>query len=305
MCKIRLCAAALALAVACILHGNSTACAGWIVFPVVSAPGSPPETALVAEQIFRVPGGGGLLDYEFLVANRGPDPIDGFFLGVGKVAAALVGGGGTLPPADQWFASANDPANGPFPALVAGGAINTPLAVPFWAGPTNPFSPALFQFWHFTQFDDSKVLGVLPTNYYVVGWGTGYDPTGAVQRALPPLLPGFYTRFDLFSFFGPVPGTGGIDPLSGAEIGIEDIQPNGSPFLDFGTETMTTGLTVSDTSSPIPIDFSGFTPFGLPVPEPSTFLTLAIGLLGVVGYTWRRVPVRSVVVALWHRSVNK
>src|SRR5580704_7979268 len=101
--------------------------ANWVVFGV-SAPG---ENALVAEQIRFVPGGGGLLDYEFLVDNGGPLPINGFFMATGVpggVAAPLAAGGGTFPAGDKEIATAADAGNGPFPAVGAGGAFNTPLA---------------------------------------------------------------------------------------------------------------------------------------------------------------------------------
>jgi len=252
--------------------------ANWVVFGV-SAPG---ENALVAEQIRFVPGGGGLLDYEFLVDNVGPLPINGFFMATGVpggVAAALAAGGGTFPAGDKEIATAADAGNGPFPAVGAGGAFNTPLAFPFEAGATNPFSPVLARSWGFEQFDDGA--GGPPATYYTVGWFDG---------GLPPLPVNFFTRFDLFSNFGPVAGFGGIDPFAFSEFGIVDINPGG---LNVGTISNATtllqecgGNTGNACDNGIPGPLSGAQAFGAPEPKWGALMVMALaGLMG-----WIRKP---------------
>lgn len=253
----------------------STAKANWVVFGV-SAPG---ENALVAEQIRFVPGGGGLLDYEFLVDNVGPLPIDGFFLATGVpggVAAALAVGGGTFPAGDKEIATAGDAGNGPFPAVAAGGAFNTPLAAPFEEGATNPFSPVLVPFWGFEQFDDGA--GAAPVTYYAVGWFTG---------GLPPLPANFFTRFDLFSFLGPVSGFGGIDPFAFSEFGIVDIPPSG---VDFGTVSNATtllqecgGTTGNVCDNGVPSELGGAQAFGAPEPRFEGLILIALGVVIGIG----------------------
>jgi hypothetical protein len=242
--------------------------AGFITF-TVNAPNG--ESALVAEQIsVAACPGGACYDYEFLVANNGPLNIDGFFLGVGAVPA--------FPPAgDLEVATMGSPANGPFPAVAAGGAFTALLTAPFEEGATNPYSPVLFPYWGFLQFDDGA--GGLPLTYYELGWYTGFPGAGA----LPALPPGFFTRFDLFSTLGPVAGGGGIDPFSGDVFAIIDINPGGP---DYGYGSGDTAVPVCGGNTGVacaiglPPGFGGDQPAG-EFPEPASLLLAGTGLVAL------------------------
>ena len=114
--------AVLLVATLALLASATATAQAWVVFSVGGL--HPGQSALVAEQIFSNPNFGGLLDYEFLVANNGALPLDGFFLGVPGgglgLAAALAGG--------LRYADAFVGADGPFPAVVPGGALDIPIA---------------------------------------------------------------------------------------------------------------------------------------------------------------------------------
>lgn len=244
---------------------TSSAQAAFVTF-VLTNPANANEVALVGEQIFAI--GGGQFDYEFLVRNIGTVPISGFFGGVGNKAAAIAGG--------QWIGTAAggaDAANG-FPASVAGGAFG-PL-ISGAAGATNPFSPILFNTWGFEEFDNRAVPGGLPTSYVVRWFDVGI--TG-------PLPVGFFTRFDLFSPFGPTPSGGGVDPPMGDPFfGLDDpaLDPFNPLFDSVGIPMSScTPSGPSDTTcgnaATMPNGFSGAQGFG--TPEPSTFLLMGGGLL--------------------------
>jgi hypothetical protein len=233
------------------------------------------QVALVGEQIYLVPGG---FDYEFLVSNRSAPGvnINGFFGGIGNFAVAVAGG--------QWVGTAAGGADPPrFPASVVGGAFGPLLSGE--AGATNPFSPVPAFTWGFEEFDDRAVNPGLPTTSYVVRWfNTGL--TG-------PLPPGFFTRFDLLSPFGPAPGGGGVDPPTGdVFIGFEDVLANAT-INSFTFDTNSTVVTACDPSkdtncsaTSIPGNFSGDQSFG--APEPTTLILMGGGLLAV-GFIRRRV----------------
>jgi hypothetical protein len=254
----------LALAVLVVASGAEA----WVVFPVAGL--HPGQSALVAEQIFPNPNFGGLLDYEFLVANTGTVPLDGFFLGVpggaGGLALALAGG--------LRYADAFGGADGPFPAVVPGGVLNAPIAD--YYGATNPFSPALFKFWGFEQFNN-------PANgAYVVRW---------FAAGVPPMPPGFFTRFDLISAFGPVPGGGAVDPpdFNLTFIGIDGIDPilgDINTVIDSPVVTSCPSVTEGGCSSSNPAEFSRFT--ALAVPEPALVTLLGVGLASLAGLSVRR-----------------
>ena len=234
--------------------------AGFVFFTI--NPANLNERALVGEQIFVVPGG---VDYEFLVENIGTVGINGFFGGVGNRALAVAGG--------QWVGTAAggaDPANG-FPASVVGGAFG-PL-ITGEAGATNPFSPVPAFTWGFEEFDDRAVPAGLPTNYVVRWFNTGL---------LGPLPPGFFTRFDLFSPFGPTPGGGGVDPPTGDPFfGFEDVFNGNNDLwtLDTANLTIQSCNPATDANcnpSAIPGNLEGATAFGS-VPEPAS--TPLVGFL--------------------------
>jgi hypothetical protein len=238
---------------------SSAAQATFVTFTI--NPANLNERALVAEQIYLIPGG---YDYEFLVANIGTVGINGFYGGIGNFAVAVAGG--------QWVGTAAGGADPPrFPASAIGGAFGPLLTGA--AGATNPYSAVPFNSWGFEQFDDRLAQNALPNTSYVVRWfNTGL--TG-------PLPPGFFTRFDLFSAFGPSPGGGGVDPPTGdVFFGLEDTLGNA-----FTLDTSNPNLTINscnpntDTNcsgSTIPANFNGDSAFGLP--EPATWLLMAAGL---------------------------
>ena len=136
--------------------------------------------------------------------------------------------------------------------------------------------------WGFEEFDDRAANPGLPATSYVVRWfNTGL--TG-------PLPPGFFTRFDLISPFGPSPGGGGIDPISSdAFIGFEDVL--GDAFtLDTNSTSVTSCNPATDvncSATTIPGNFSGAGSFG--APEPGTWLLMGGGLLALVAFRrrWR------------------
>lgn len=242
----------------------STAHANFVVFSVGGL--HPGESALVAEQIFSNPNFGGLFDYEFLVFNTslnlGPlnnfGAIDGFFVGVpgdGGLGIALAGG--------LRFASAPGGGDGPFPNVVPGGALDPPITDFF--GATNPFSPVLFKFWGFEQFDNLPFA-------YVVRW-YAFD-------GIPPMPRGFFTRFDLISPFGPVPGGGGVDPfgptsLIGIDDGIGNVSQVDSPIVTVCSPDSAT----NPCTNTIPAEFASALAFG--APEPDSIYLLGIGLLAL------------------------
>jgi hypothetical protein len=236
----------------------------WVVFPVAGL--HPGQSALVAEQIFSNPNFGGRLDYEFLVANTGTVPLDGFFLGVpgggGGLALALAGG--------LRYADAFGGADGPFPAVVPGGVLNAPIAD--YYGATNPFSPALFKFWGFEQFNAGPA--------YVVRWFAAGTP------AMPP---GFFTRFDLISTFPPVPGGGAVDPpdFNLSFIGIDGIDPilgDINTIIDSPIVVSCTSANTSPCSSAMPEEFSRFQA----LPEPGLVALLGAGLASLAAVSVRR-----------------
>jgi len=261
-----LCAVALAL-----LLLTPQARAGFVFFTI--NPANVNEVALVGEQILFNPNTS-LFDYEFLVSNIGTVGINGFFGGIGNRAVAIAGG--------QWIGTAvggADAANG-FPASVLTG-VGSPLITNAF-GATNPFSPVPFNSWGFEEFDNRPVPPggfALPATSYVVRW-FNVGLTG-------PLPPGFFTRFDLISAFGPSPGGGGIDPPSSDPFfGFEDVF-NSTPdlwTLDTASLNIPSCNTVTDTncsSNTIPSQFSGAQAFG--TPEPATWALLTAGLLAVAG----------------------
>lgn len=265
-----------------LLLASLPAKAGFVFFTI--NPANLNERALVGEQIFF---NGANFDYEFLVANIGTVGINGFFGGIGNRAVAIAGGIAGPAGAGLQVATAADPgdiANG-FPAVAAGGAFGPLITGEF--GATNPFSAVPFINWGFEEFDDRNAPGGggpagLPASSYVFR----YFNTGLTG----PLPPGFFTRFDLISPFGPAAGGGGIDPPTGdVFIGIEDVF-NGTAdlwSLDTGNSTVAGTNTVTScpqnnttcSSSTIPSNFSGDSSFGSP--EPGTWILLGAGLLAV------------------------
>jgi hypothetical protein len=242
---------------------SSAVQAGFVTFTIFNPANAANERALVAEQIYGVPGA---FDYEFLVANIGTVGINGFYGGIGNFAVAVAAG--------QKLGTAAGGADPPrFPASVIGGAFG-PL-ISGEAGATNPFSPVPFVNWGFEQFDDRPMAGALPATSYVVRW-FDIGITG-------PLPPGFFTRFDLFSTFGPSPGGGGVDPpMGGVFFGLEDTLGNGFT-LDTSNLTINSCNPATDTNcsgSTIPSNFNGNSAFGF-APEPGTWLLMGAGLTGV------------------------
>jgi hypothetical protein len=226
--RIRRSAAVLAAALVSLVVASPAAEAGWVVFPVAQGG----KSALVAENITFNPINSQFY-YTFAVANTtpglAPPRIDGFYLGVGPRANAMAGG--------MQFnvgpAGGADPGAG-FPAAPGGLLGGTALLSGVFDASTTPLVPAATTTWGFEEFDD-RGAGILPNTAYVMRW---YDPLQNTNNAtdLPRVLlnplqqigkphigPWLVTgAFQLVSPFGPVPGYGGIDPLSGGYLGVEE-----------------------------------------------------------------------------------
>ena len=146
---------------------------------------------LVAEQI--VGAGGGNLDYQFYVLNvsGGAHPsIDGFTVKTGPQGAFAQQVSFTPPALNPGYGSAVNPV----PAGLGGGNV------PFLNSEGNTFSPVP---WAFTESDNRGGGGAAAISGYKIRWNaTGGQP-----------LPYFHwTRFDLVSPNGPIPGSGAVDP---------------------------------------------------------------------------------------------
>jgi hypothetical protein len=193
-------ATSLVLSLLATLLATAPARAQFIWFPFTLNAG---ENGVVAERIVRNPVSG-IFDYQYFLFNTGFRNIDGFSLFVGNpfplgvnnalFVATRLGGG-----------------DGPFPNIVATGN----LGVPFLTGVAS-WTFAATPSWGFEEFDNRPFAG--PNPNYLVRW---YAPLqGAAFPATMP--PGFYTRFDLFSRFGPVAGGGAVDPFAGGGLIIDD-----------------------------------------------------------------------------------
>jgi hypothetical protein len=269
------------------------------------------------EQVFQVVGtgqtGNGLpmatfgFDYTFLVVNTGTLPIDGFFFDVGvsnnaPALKAFVAG----PQGNDTFSAPGGVDPGIFPNAVVGGPRPTqnisgelgvlnpyafgsiPLYTVNGAG-VNPIPPlqGLLQTWGFEQFWNPAMTSYLARFYS----NTPLNPYG-------PLPPGFLTRFDVFSPFGPVPGGGGVDPLSsGNFFGIDDGLGDLSNLI-VSPAVATCDPTVGGTNScdmVFPLGLRGIPAFGnsttnvnVVIPEPGTVALMMAGLTGIAIIRRRR-----------------
>ncbi|HEY3198554.1 MAG TPA: PEP-CTERM sorting domain-containing protein [Nitrospirales bacterium] len=261
---------------------------------MTSPPGHVPfQSAVGFENIFIGPGG--VLDYAFLLKNTGPAPIDGFYLRVGPNVGVVPG---PLTAAGILLRTTTSPGGGDpgfFPVV---GVPNDP--VPLFgppslgigpgggvifdeAGATNPFftlaTGLTARFWGFEQFDDRIAPAGPVATSYLMRW---------YARPGQPLFPvGFITRFDLYSFNPPIPGSGGVDPpmlpvFFGIDDGAGDIAEGASPAV-IPCDPSTSPACLTD-STTYPADFTG-SAFGQ-VPEPGTILLLGSGLVGLA--VWRR-----------------
>jgi hypothetical protein len=130
--------------------------------------------------------------------------IDGFSLFVGNPFPLGVNN-------SLWVGTRLGGGDGVFPAIIATGN----LGVPFLTGVAS-WTFAATPSWGFEEWDNRPFAGANPN--YLVRW---YAPTqGAAFPATMP--PGFFTRFDLFSRFGPVAGGGAVDPFAGGGLIIDD-----------------------------------------------------------------------------------
>lgn len=206
------------------------------------------HTAIVAEQI--VPTFSALgLDYQFFVLNvsGGGADITGFTVGVGVNPVA--------------------------PQIAVGGFFNAfgPVGnanVPFLTAEGNAVA------WDFLESDNRGA----PLDSYAVRW----------QQAPGTLaIPfGFYTRFDLYSTLGPVPGTGVVDPPASSAIFTLNFDDTTILNVNPADSTTNPQIPCGDTGQPACVELSGngFDRASF-IPEPGTLALLGTGaiLLG-----WRR-----------------
>jgi hypothetical protein len=266
-----------------------TAHAGFVYF---NLPGlHPGQSARVAEQIVCANPACTGLDYQFYVLNTGLVGIDGVALGLGvtpaNYGAAIAGGVLT-------FASANGGGDGPFPNVAAcaiavcGGT--TILGIP---GNNPPLAGGPVFAWGFEEWQTAGTAGALPTTFYITRW---YSP---IQGPFSNYLaPGKYTRLDLFSTFGPAPGSGAVDPPMFDTIpffefeGINgDINTDSNIAQDWtqpcnpsnGNTSCTPGTVTGD-----PQFAAGTFQQDPTTPEPASIALVASGILIVGVCKWRR-----------------
>jgi hypothetical protein len=285
----------------------NVASASWVPFSINSLIAG--QSAQGYEQVFQVVGtaGNGLpvntfgYDYTFLVMNSGTLPIDGFFFDVGvpntpvAVKAFVTGAQG-----NDTFTAPGGADPGIFPNAVVGGprptqnisgelGVLNPYAfgsIPLYtingAG-VNPIPPlqGLLQTWGFEQFWNPGMTSYLARFYA----NTPLNPYGA-------LPPGYVTRFDVFSPLAPVPGGGGVDPLStGNYFGIDDGLGDLSNLIlspGVGTCDPNPGAT-NPCDASLPAGILGIPAFGnsttsvnVLIPEPGTVALMMAGLSGIV-----------------------
>jgi hypothetical protein len=167
-----------------------------------------------------------------------------------------------------------------------------PVRVGF--GPVNPINgpgvlplaplQGVLQQWGFEQFWNAGLTAYLARWYS----NTPLDGVG-------PLPPRFYTRFDVFSPFGPVPGGGGVDPLdAGNFIAINDGLGNLSDLITSPAVTPCDQTVTGSCDMTMAAGLTGFGQIGPgshvngAVPEPVPMLLMGAGLL-TLGLL-RRVP---------------
>jgi hypothetical protein len=293
-CRKGLLARALFACAATLAMGGSSAHAYF--YYNVFAPGNV-KVGVVAEQIVPSPLG---LDYQYNLLNVSPTllAIKGFSVSVGTPPAGLVG------LAQQ--------VNVIPPQVNPGAFLTNPLVgVPFLNAEGNAFSPVPWQFQEF----DNRAPG--PLSKYVIHWSaTGGQPLPFKR----------WTRFDLFSPFGPVAGGGAVDPpdFSGpGDLGLDFVDPNGidegSTFVadedttDFSNSAFEAGdITddpgdpndvAQDPDAPNPFAADGFTDVSEEFqPEPASLALLASGLFLMQcrrldhASSWKKRP------TAWHKT---
>jgi hypothetical protein len=277
--------------------------AAWVPFTITSL--NPGQSAIGFEQIFRVPGTGaggnglgpnGGFDYAYLVANTGAAAIDGFLfdVGVANTRAAVAAFVAASPVALDTFTAPGGGDPGLFPNVVVGGPRPTPningelgpmnpVGVGF--GPVNPINgpgvnplpplQGVLQQWGFEQFWNAGLTAYLARWYS----NTPLDGVG-------PLPPRFYTRFDVFSPNGPVPGGGGVDPFDpGNFIAIDDGLGNLSDLITSPAVTPCDPTVSGSCDTTMPTGLAGFGPVGPrstvngAVPEPVPMFLMGGGLV--------------------------
>jgi hypothetical protein len=225
--------------------------------------------------------------------------IDGFFFSVGVANPSVFA-----------FAAPNVGASAPggadpglFPAVAAGGVspningefgpVNPFIADSHALNPVNgpgvhPLPPAqgILQQWGFEQFYNNPFTAYV-ARYYS---NTPADAVGALPK-------NFFTRFDVFSPFGPVPGAGGVDPLSLSPnfFGIDDGLGDLSNLITSPSVTPCDPAAQGDCDTSLPTGTANFTLLGpdpngtnSPIPEPVTAVPLAAASLALASRAWRR-----------------
>jgi len=266
------------------------------VFRWLPVPTHANERGVVAERIVY-DANTHVFDYQYYLFNNNAAlnarPIDGFSVytggpfglgGATQLQVATKLGGGDPPP----FPAIGAVQDNGVPFLTNGVGFGTLFKARWSIGA-----------WGFEEYDNRGGAN----NSYLIRW---YLPNQGGQPAINRLQ---VARFDLYSFFGPVPGSGVVDPFAGGGFILDDGLGNLAQFAFSGlaADTVPTCLdastpgcaNISGTNFNDPAalpditldpnyqsDFPGLTTssFTPAVPEPESFVLLAAGFAAMA---WR------------------
>jgi hypothetical protein len=250
----------------------------WVQFPLAGLHAG--QSATVAEQIRAYKDCVGCpvyYDYDYRVKNTSaPGKIlDGFGLGVG------VGAFG--PVLFEHYAFVNGGGDGPWPNIVdafRNDGIPFLGGTPFLGGAVAGSTLKITNGWGFEEFDNRGGPGGLTA--YAARF---YAPVQGVGNGFAP---GQARRFDLFSFFGPVPGTGGVDPFASGDFFMLDLDGIDNSFSG-ALETPDLNVCSANCTPGGPPDApAGFEGILEGTPEPGTVILMGTGVCALVFLSRRR-----------------